>query len=158
MLALILAAVLVVIDQIIKGIVSANLKPVGSVEFIPGIINFTYVENRGAAFGILQNQRWFFIIITVIACIGVIYMLFKYGKTSRMLYFGLTLILGGAIGNFIDRLFSGFVVDFIELAFVNFAIFNFADCCVTIGAVIVSIYFLFIDGSKKAEIKDEAQA
>ena len=118
-----------------------------SVKFIPGIINFTHIKNDGAAFGMLDNARWVFLIISAAAIIGLPFLLYKYRKVHFLFGFSLSLIIGGAIGNMIDRLFApnGFVTDFIELAFMDFAIFNVADIFVCVGAFLMFIYLAFLD-------------
>lgn len=109
------------------------------------IINFTYLENRGAAFGILQDRRIFFLLITVGIVIYLIYYFVKnYKNNPLILNIALSFIISGALGNFYDRAFNGYVVDFIEFAFINFPIFNIADILVTIGCGLAIIYILFI--------------
>ena len=137
----------VVLDQITKLIAIACLDVGDSVKFIPGIINFTHIKNDGAAFGMLDNARWVFLIISAAAIIGLPFLLYKYRKVHFLFGFSLSLIIGGAIGNMIDRLFApnGFVTDFIELAFMDFAIFNVADIFVCVGAFLMFIYLAFLD-------------
>lgn len=114
------------------------------------LFNFTYLENRGAAFGILQDRRIFFIILTlVIVCALVYYFLKNYRTNNKILNIALAMIISGAIGNFYDRLFQGYVVDFIEFAFVNFPVFNIADIFVTIGSILLIIYMIFFEESEK---------
>lgn len=139
---LLLSAAAVVIDQALKGLVLQNLKPAGSVTAIPGLLNFTYLENRGAAFGMLQNQLWFFIIVVSIIVIAIIVALFRYNNHEFFSYAATALIIAGGIGNLIDRVRYGFVVDYISVSFFP-PIFNFADCCVTVGTVCLIIHFLF---------------
>ena len=153
MIALVIAlsAVLVIIDQVIKYFVLEYLAPVGSVSVIDNLFSLVYVENRGAAFGILQNQVWFFAIITILLMAVFIYILVS-KKMSGKLYIAATiLIIGGGIGNLIDRIFRGFVVDYLALSFFP-PVCNFADYCVTIGAVLFVIS-LFKTMDKKPEIK-----
>lgn len=135
----------VIIDQLTKYLISTNFDVGQSKEIIKGLINFTYIRNEGAAWGIFSNSRWVFIVITAIMIIVLPFILYKYRKLHFMFGFSLSLIISGAIGNMIDRVFAGSVVDFIEFAFFDFPIFNFADCCVTIGAVMMFIYLVFID-------------
>ncbi|MFO3667021.1 MULTISPECIES: signal peptidase II [Anaerococcus] len=109
------------------------------------IINLTYLENRGAAFGILQDRRIFFLLITVgIVCYLIYYFIKNYKNNPLILNVALSFIISGALGNFYDRAFNGYVVDFIEISFVNFPIFNIADIFVTIGCGLSIIYILFI--------------
>lgn len=113
-------------------------------------LNFTYLENRGAAFGILQDSRLFFIILTIAIVVGLIYYFVKNYKTNpNILNIALALIISGALGNFYDRLFQGYVVDFIEFAFVDFPVFNVADIFVTVGSILMIIYLIFFEEREK---------
>ena len=146
---------LIIADQITKYFTVSMLKPVGSVEIIKNILNFTYVENRGAAFGILQNARWVFIVLTTIAVAAIIIYLLKEKPKDKTLTCSLSLILAGAIGNMIDRILKGFVVDMIEVTFIDYPVFNFADCCVVIGAILLGIYIIFIYKEPQKEEKND---
>ena len=107
------------------------------------VFNLTYLENRGAAFGILQDKRLIFIILTTAIVIYLLYYFIKNIKTSPMiLNLSLAMIISGAIGNFYDRLIQGYVVDFIEFSFVRFPVFNVADILVTIGCALMIIYII----------------
>jgi len=141
-IALILAAIAVVADQFLKTLVVNQLKPVGTVTVIPNVLKLEYLQNSGAAFGILQNQKWFFIVITVIISAAIIFALFTYQEHTFFSYAASALILAGGFGNSIDRLFYGYVVDYIHVLFFS-PIFNFADCCVTVGCVFFIIHILF---------------
>lgn len=156
---LIASCALVGIDQIIKVWAVENLAGQSSRQFIKiggkEIINLTYLENDGALFGSFSGMRWLLIVSVVIlvsACI--IFIIKNYKNSSKLLIFSLTLVISGGIGNLIDRIFrGGVVVDYIEVRLFDFAIFNFADCCVTIGAIILAVYVIFIDGKKpKSEV------
>lgn len=145
-------ALLVIIDQITKMLTLAYIKPVNTIEVIKNVLSFTYVENKGAAFGILQNARWVFIIFTMAVIAAFIYYTIKKAPSSRLYYVSVGLIIAGGVGNLIDRIFRGFVVDMIELTFINYPVFNFADCCVVIGSFLFCIYILKYDS--KAENKN----
>ena len=113
------------------------------------LVNFTYLENRGAAFGILQDSRLFFIILTLLIVALLVYYFVKNYKTShKILNIALAMIISGAIGNFYDRLLQGYVVDFIEFAFVKFPVFNIADIFVTLGSFLMIIYLIFFEESE----------
>lgn len=142
-------------DQATKFLTSKFIKPTGSLEIIKNILSLTYVENRGAAFGIMQNSRHIFIVITIILSAVIVYFLFFKKNESKLLNVSLTLILSGAVGNLIDRIFLGYVVDMIEVTFINYPVFNFADCCVVIGAVLFCIYVMFIYKEPKKEDKND---
>lgn len=115
------------------------------------LINLIYVENKGAAFGILQNKRLFFIILTLVVVIYLLYYFIRNMKSNpNLLNLSLSLIVSGALGNFYDRLFHGFVVDFIEFSFFDFPVFNIADILVTTGSILLIIFIGFgrMDGEK----------
>ncbi|WP_299032641.1 signal peptidase II [uncultured Anaerococcus sp.] len=113
------------------------------------LINLTYLENRGAAFGILQDKRVFFLLITIAIVCYLLYYFYKSYKTNpTILNISLSMIIAGALGNFYDRLINGYVVDFIEFSFFNFPVFNIADIFVTLGCALMIIYIIFIHEDK----------
>lgn len=151
--ALVAIILLIGVDQIIKLWALENLKDAAPIQFIKiggkEIINLSYVENRGAAFSILQDKLIFLIIITSIFVIaGIILIVTKKIKNPLALA-SVSLVIAGGLGNLIDRISRGFVVDYIEIKLFKFAIFNFADCCVVIGAIMLLIYTLISDKTKK---------
>ena len=114
------------------------------------LINLTYLENRGAAFGILQDKRILFVILTIAIVLYLLYYFINNLKSNPLvLNIAFSLIISGALGNFYDRLFQGYVVDFIEFAFVDFPVFNIADILVTVGCGLLIIYILF-HGEKRS--------
>ena len=141
-IALLLSAAAVAIDQILKLLVTSNMQPNSGFTVIKGFLNIFYIQNRGAAFGMLQNQRWFFITATLAVSIVMIYALFKYKQHNFFSYAAVTLIVGGGFGNLIDRVLHSYVIDYIYVSFFP-PIFNFADCCVTVGTVFLIIHILF---------------
>lgn len=154
-----LAAVILLIaaDQITKLLISSNFEIGQSKHIINGLLDFTYVQNKGAAFGMFANQRWIFLILTTVLLALIIAFWFKgyithfTGKTAAVL------LVAGGIGNMIDRLFLGYVVDFIDISpLFNFAVFNVADCCVTVGAVFLAVYILFFMEDKELFKKEKA--
>ena len=131
------SSILVGIDQIAKIFAQKQLMDQGVILIIPKILQFNYLENRGAAFGILQDSRTFFLIVTIlISCIS-LYLAWKLLAHPKynLLILNLMIFLAGAIGNFIDRLIRHYVIDFFEFSFVNFPIFNVADIYVTLSFV-----------------------
>lgn len=140
---MIMIVLIIAFDQITKYFASLKLADGSVAKFIPGIVQFKYAENTGMAFSMLSGARWVFIALTVVVCVGVFYYLFSNRCKSLWLYCSLGVILSGGIGNLIDRIRFGYVVDFIEPTFVNFAIFNIADCAVTCGAVVLVGYLLY---------------
>lgn len=139
----IMIILIIAFDQITKYFASLKLADGSVAKFIPGVVQFKYAENTGMAFSMLSGARWVFIALTVVVCVGVFYYLFSNRCKSLWLYWSLGVILSGGIGNLIDRIRFGYVVDFIEPTFVNFAIFNIADCAVTCGAVVLVGYLLY---------------
>lgn len=140
---MIMIVLIVAFDQITKYFASLKLADGSVAKFILGVVQFKYAENTGMAFSMLSGARWVFIALTVVVCVGVFYYLFSNRCKSLWLYWSLGVILSGGIGNLIDRIRFGYVVDFIEPTFVNFAIFNIADCAVTCGAVVLVGYLLY---------------
>lgn len=157
-LILAIIAVLVSLDQASKWLAVLFLKNGESVTLIPNVLSLEYVENRGAAFGILQGQRWLFVVFTgaVMAAILAL-LLFGRFRKSRLFNISATLIVAGGIGNFIDRLIHGYVVDFIKVEFFDFPVFNVADCFVVIGSVLLLIFFFFFYDDKKLTRKSDAE-
>lgn len=133
---------LIILDQAVKGYVVKEIPLGGMRRFIPKVVSLTYLKNSGAAFSMLENQQWFFTIITLIAMGAAFVYLYRHIKGSIWLLLGLTLIISGGIGNFIDRVRQGFVVDMFHLDFMNFAIFNVADIYLTVGVGLLLIYLL----------------
>lgn len=134
---------LIACDQLTKWFAATSLPLRGEIQLIQGVFELSYVENRGAAFGILQGARWFFIPITITVIAAIIFYFVKLPKNARLLRLALILICAGAIGNFIDRAFNGYVVDFLYFSLIDFPVFNFADICVVVGAVLFGIIMIF---------------
>ncbi len=132
------------LDQAVKYWASTYLLQHGSIPIIKGIFHLTYVQNDGAAFSMLQGMRWGFVVITVFAFGLLIYMLKSGMLKGKLGHWSVTFIIGGALGNFFDRLRMGYVVDMFDLRIINFAVFNVADICITIGALIF-IYLIYLD-------------
>ena len=135
------AAAIIFLDQIFKHWITANIKDTGGID-LPVPLRLIYVENRGAAFGILQNMRWMFVILGVAAVIAICFVVVKERVSSPLALAGASLIIAGASGNLIDRALNGYVVDMFELTFINFAIFNIADVALTFGGIIICLYML----------------
>ena len=139
-------AILIFLDQITKHYAVVYLKDQEPVKLIDSVFELNYLENRGAAFGMLQNQKFFFIFIAVIILAVIIYVLWKTPNQKKYtkLHIALVLIAAGAIGNMIDRLRYDYVVDFLYFSLINFPIFNVADIYVTCAAVFLVILLLFV--------------
>lgn len=155
MLACIIVFAVVLLDQLTKYFVTLYIQLGEKVDFIPFFINLTHVKNEGASFGMLSDHRWVFMILSVLAIIGIIVFLTIYRKRHILLTISLAFILSGGIGNMIDRIFRGSVVDFFEFTFVEFAIFNVADMFITFGAIMLGIYIVFFEKKVEAEKKVE---
>jgi len=133
-------------DQLTKSWAVNVLKDGSSIKVIGNFLRFTYAENRGAAFSILQNQRWFFIVVTIVMLIVLAYIFFRTKNINKLSRLSIAMIAGGAIGNFIDRLMLGYVIDFIDVrfgSFYNFPIFNIADSFVVCGTILMIFLILF---------------
>ncbi|MBQ8392419.1 MAG: signal peptidase II [Clostridia bacterium] len=125
------------IDQLIKWLVRSNMLVGQTIPVIDDIFHITYIRNEGAAFGILSEHRWVFMTFSTIAIIAIGVYLFKFCEEPLFTKIGLALIVGGGIGNMIDRIILKYVVDMIDCRFIDFYIFNFADCCVCVGSGMV---------------------
>lgn len=154
--ALSACAGLVIVDQLLKIWVLSSLAGLGSsVMLIPGLLQLTYVENRGAAFGIMQGRVGILSLLTLAVIIFCIVLLIRKVR-NRMAATSLALIVAGGLGNLIDRVFRGFVVDFLDVSpLFSFPVFNFADCCVVIGTILLLIYLFFFDETAKKKDKAE---
>ncbi|HEL2401502.1 TPA: signal peptidase II [Streptococcus suis] len=135
----ILAVILIAVDQLVKAWTVANIELDTVEPFIPGFMSLAYLRNYGAAWSILQNQQWFFTIVTIAAVTGLIWYYVKQIKGSLWTLFSLALMIAGALGNFIDRIRLGYVVDMFHLDFISFPVFNVADMCLSIGVGILFI-------------------
>ena len=154
-LALLMSAALVGIDQWLKLLAKEFLKPGETTPLIQDVLHLTYLENRGAAFGMMQNKKWLLVWATA-AVLLILILAVMAGKIKGTFpLFSVCTIIGGGIGNLIDRVYRGYVIDYIHVKIVNFAIFNFADICVTVGTAMLIFYLLFHEllGQKKTEEK-----
>lgn len=115
---------------------------------IPNILSFTYVQNTGAAWSIFEGQMGFFTVITLIAVAVVTYLMIRYRNENKLFILGLSFVLAGALGNFIDRIRLGYVVDMFQTDFMNFPIFNVADMALCIGVGLIFIYTIFDEKMK----------
>jgi len=149
-LALIFCVVLVAADRAGKLLAVRFLQPVGTAPLIPGFINLTYVENTGVSFGLFVGGRWVFVIVSLVVMGVIVYLYRKISRERRLLRFSTLLILSGAFGNMIDRLLHGFVVDFFCFEFINFPVFNVADCLIVVGTIMFAAILIF---SKKSWTK-----
>ena len=142
MLYYLLAAALVVMDQLVKFLVRANIPLGEGVPFIPHILQLTYYQNTGAAFSIFEQHTWILTLISAAASVLLIVLLAKRTFNHPFAMVSLALVLAGAVGNLIDRLFLGYVTDMFQTLFMNFPIFNVADICIVCGGIAFCVYFL----------------
>lgn len=149
-ISLALTAVLVFVDQVSKYIIVQRVKPVGAVAVIRNFFYLTYLENRGAAFGSMSDMRWLFMPLTAVGCVGLLVFLIRYKNHTFWSCIAITLVLAGGVGNMIDRVVKGYVVDFLDFPFFGY-IFNFADCCVVVGAVFILIAYTISERNDKRQ-------
>ncbi|MGN1417887.1 MAG: signal peptidase II, partial [Acutalibacteraceae bacterium] len=151
-------AVLTAVDQIIKHFVCLYLKPVGTKMLINGVLQLDYVENTGAMMGFLKDKTT----LMAVAASIVLIVLFALIATKKIkfgfVYCCIVMIVAGGLGNIIDRIFRGFVVDYIEVLFVDFYVFNFADCLITVGAFLIIGYEIVdaVRASKQKKVQENA--
>lgn len=143
-------AVLVGIDQLIKLWAVNVLEPLGAMPLIPHVVELRFVLNQGMAFSLLSGKQLFLIVATSAALIVVAYLLFFRSRGKLLQQTAMILVLSGGIGNLIDRVLNGEVVDYINLLFMRFAVFNFADICVCVG-VALWVLVIFLEESRSDE-------
>ena len=146
------AVLVLIIDQVIKVIVSNHLTESKELQVIKNIISICYTHNTGAAFSILQNQKYLLILLALIALVIIDRYITNLKEASKLEQVSYSLIIGGIIGNLLDRIFYSSVIDYILLKFIDFPIFNLADSCIVIG-VIILIVLTVIDSIKKYKNK-----
>lgn len=143
MLAFLSVLIMVALDQLVKYWTVSALKPAGSIPIWENVFHLTYVENRGAAFSILEGQKLFFVAVTMFV-LAVIYVAFRKGWIMHFTgRWALLMVAGGAIGNMIDRIFRGFVVDMFDFCWINYPVFNVADIFVVCGGILLIYYVMF---------------
>lgn len=141
----VLTVILVALDQLVKYLVLENI-PLGQhVPFIPYILDLTYVQNTGAAFSMFNQHTWILTLVSLVMSVVLAAAVWKNFFRHPLGKLCLTLVLGGAIGNLIDRAFRGFVVDMFNVLFMNFAVFNVADIFVVVGGIATALYYLFLE-------------
>ena len=141
---------LIGIDQFSKYLAIKYLKGVSSIPIINDVFHLTYVENRGAAFGLFQNNQIIFVIVAMIACIVGLYYLYK-KDLNLLAKSSIILLISGAIGNMIDRVRLGFVVDYFDFRIVWEYVFNIADIFVVVGTILLCIYILFFEDKEQVK-------
>ena len=148
----IFSAIVVLCDQLLKYWVTTNIQVGETMSLIPGLLSLTYVQNTGVAFSFLSDMRFLIIALVAVCLIALIIIMIKF-KFSAFGMISLAAILGGALGNLIDRIVFGYVVDMFVIEFMNFAIFNIADIFITVGGIMFIIYYLFVYPRERRKIK-----
>lgn len=151
--AVVMIILIIAFDRLTKYLAKAALYPNKAENFIKGFVEFRYAENTGVAFSLFSGGRWFFIVLTAAVAVGILVYMFTKAEKNIWLFWSLGVIFSGAVGNLIDRIFLGYVIDFINPTFVNFAVFNIADCAVTLGAISLIACLFF--GMLKKENRNE---
>ena len=150
-------------DQLTKWLTVINLEEWESFPLWQDVFHFTYVKNTGMAFGMMKDHRWVFIVFSTVAIGALIVYLFRFPPNSRWAQVSMAFIIGGGLGNMIDRLILGYVIDFLDFTLINFAVFNVADSFVCIGAGMMILYLvkdliqeIKLERAQKAEEKNDA--
>ncbi|MDR1066015.1 MAG: signal peptidase II [Clostridiales bacterium] len=153
-------AALIAVDQVTKFLALKYLAPVESVTVIEGLLDLAFVRNNGAAFGLFQGARWFFIGLAVLIIGAIVYYYLKNRKNENFTFVRISLLLitSGAIGNFIDRFATGYVVDFFNVRFIQFPVFNVADIYIVVGTIMLIVYIVFFMKGKEPDAKDGVKA
>ena len=138
-----LIAVLVALDQAVKLLVRACIPLHGSVDFIPHVMDLTYVQNTGMAFSLFREHTWLLALLSAVVAAVLIAALVRRAVTHPFGAVSLSLVIAGALGNLIDRVFLGYVTDMFRTLFIDFAVFNVADICIVVGGIAFCVYFLF---------------
>lgn len=149
---IILGMVILIADIMTKLIAELNLQGVNTIPIWQNVFHFTYVENRGIAFGMFENARLLFIAVTIIILVILSFLYTKTEFRTKWLKIGTSLIYGGALGNLLERIAKGYVVDFIDFRIINFPVFNVADIAVCVGAAMLVIHFFI---SEKREMQSD---
>ncbi|EPZ51530.1 MULTISPECIES: signal peptidase II [Alicyclobacillus] len=148
------AALIYVLDQLIKWLIRANL-PIGhSVTVIPGVVEFLHIQNNGGAFSIFPNQIWLFVLVAVVVTVAVIVIDRKY-RPGLLVQTGLGLLLGGAVGNMTDRVVQHSVTDYVYFSIIHFAIFNLADAAIDVGVLLLLINSFRSPKGTKTDTKED---
>ncbi len=153
-LALVCSILILVIDQLTKHYIISNFSLYESTDFLRGLIDIVHIHNEGAAWGMFSGQRWILVCFSIIAVVFCGYCFAKYGRQSKLMLWGLALVVSGGVGNLIDRIFrEGKVIDFLHFEFwPQFPVFNVADCAIVIGVGLLILYFV-IDTVKEVKAK-----
>ncbi len=153
MVYLLISIGVIILDQFSKYLVLEHLTKVETMPLIEGVFHLTFRQNTGAAFSILRNNLNFLIILTGVVILLMAYLFFRLVKEKHhaLMLVSISFMFGGAIGNFIDRVRLGYVVDYFDFRLINFAVFNVGDSFIVVGAILMGFYLIFIDGKVNME-------
>ena len=151
--AIIIAIVSAVADQLIKLYINGSLKLYEERSFIPHVLSITHIRNSGAAWSIMEGRTWFLVLLPVLMIAAALWFMYRSRNGSRLALISLGLVVGGGIGNLIDRVRMHEVIDYLKCELFDFPIFNFADVCVVVGAIMFCVYMIFFDESNEKSKK-----
>ncbi len=158
-LAIVVSSLMLAVDQLTKYFISSNFALGEGTDFIKGFIDIHYIHNTGGAWGILSGNTWVLLSVSIVVMLILVTLLLKLGTKSKLMFWAVSLVISGGLGNLIDRVFrNGRVIDFLHFEFFpTFPIFNVADICVVVGAGLLILYFIIdtVNEYKKAKLKNE---
>ena len=152
-ISLVIAAVSVAADQIIKFIVDGNIALNEHIDVIPGVVSLTHIRNAGAAWSMMEGKTWFLVLMPIAVIAAALVYMYRHRSGSKLMMVSLALVMGGGIGNLIDRVRMHEVIDYIKCELFDFPIFNLADICVVVGAIMFCVYMMFFEESAKKDSK-----
>lgn len=141
--------IIAILDQAAKFFAAGLLQSIRTFPLWENVFHLTYLENSGAGWGVFSDHTWLLTALTFVVIVAVVAYVVAKGPKHPMLNCALTLIIGGAVGNFIDRVRMGYVIDFFDFTLINFPVFNVADCFITVGAVLFVVYVIFYSDKKE---------
>lgn len=151
-LLLLIIPVIAALDQVVKAVIYKTVRVSGSIPVIENVFHISYTENTGAAFGIMKNFRWVFITFTAVVIVYLLYLLLGRKVKSYLFTVAACFVVAGGLGNLIDRVFRGYVIDYLDFRLIDFPLFNLADAVISVGTGLLCIYLLFYSdraGKKK---------
>lgn len=149
--SLIIAIIAAAADQLIKLYINGSLKLYEERGFIPHVLSITHIRNSGAAWSIMEGKTWFLVLLPIVMIAAALWFMYRNRSGSKLALVSLALVVGGGIGNLIDRVRLHEVIDYLKCELFDFPIFNFADICVVVGAILFCIYMIFFDESDKTD-------
>lgn len=156
LISTIIAVILIAVDQMVKNW-AAEVLTKGEIAIIEDVFYFKYTENTGVAFSMFSDNRWILVGLTSVMLIAVLAFFLSGKVTDKLQQFSLALILSGGVGNLIDRISLGYVIDYIDVRIINFAIFNIADICICVGAFLMCVA-VYLEDKKEKQAKNEKKA